>query len=152
MLTPAQVAAQRAVAQAMIAQAPAPRSLGEGLSAIGKALIAKEMMNQADTSQASGLQSAPHRQLRRDDELRRLPDVFPVVGALSTVETARSRAWPAYWLSVVNPFTYAVELVRFAAYGQFNLLALGVIVTVGILAFGLAARGYTPPLNRAGPT
>jgi ABC-2 type transport system permease protein len=61
-------------------------------------------------------------------------------------------AWPVYWLSVANPFTYAVELVRFAAYGQFNLLALGVVVAVGIVAFGLAARGYTPRPNRAGPT
>jgi ABC-2 type transport system permease protein len=61
-------------------------------------------------------------------------------------------AWPVYWLSIVNPFTYAVELVRFAAYGQFNLLALAVVLGVAVVAFGFAARGYTPRPNRAGPS
>ena len=60
-------------------------------------------------------------------------------------------AYPVYWLAMANPFTYAVELVRFAAYGQFNGVALAVVVGVGIVAFLLAARGYTPRPNRAGP-
>jgi ABC-2 type transport system permease protein len=60
-------------------------------------------------------------------------------------------AWPVYWLSIINPFTYAVELVRFAAYGQVNGMALAVVSGVGIAAFGLAALGYTPRPNRLGP-
>jgi len=60
-------------------------------------------------------------------------------------------AWPVYWLSVANPFTYAVELVRFAAYGQFNALALAVVLGVGAVAFALAVRGYTPRPRRPGP-
>jgi ABC-2 type transport system permease protein len=57
-------------------------------------------------------------------------------------------AWPVYWVSVANPFTYAVELVRFAAYGQLNATALAVVTGVGLVAFGLAARGYTPRPGR----
>jgi ABC-2 type transport system permease protein len=60
-------------------------------------------------------------------------------------------AWPVYYLSMVNPFTYAVELVRFSAYGQFNATALAVVAGVGLLAFGLAAYGYTPRPHRAAP-
>ena len=49
-----------------------------------------------------------------------------------------------YWLSEVNPFNHAVELIRFAAYGQLNLLSLGVVAGCAVVAFLLAARGYDP--------
>lgn len=49
-----------------------------------------------------------------------------------------------YWLSVVNPFTHAVELIRFAAYGKLNLVSLGVVAGCALVAFVLAARGYDP--------
>src|SRR5262245_15707071 len=49
-----------------------------------------------------------------------------------------------YWLSLVNPFTYAVELVRFAFYGQFHPLAAAVVVGSGLLFFIAAAAGYDP--------
>lgn len=58
MLTPDQVAQQRQIAQAMIANAAAPQNVGEGLSAIGKALIARSMMDDANSAQATGQQSA----------------------------------------------------------------------------------------------
>ena len=32
-----------------------------------------------------------------------------------------------YWLCSINPFTFCVELIRFALYGQFNGLALAVV-------------------------
>ncbi|MDB5472973.1 MAG: multidrug transporter permease, partial [Devosia sp.] len=41
-------------------------------------------------------------------------------------------------------FTHAVELMRFAAYGQVNLVALPVVIGVTIVAFALAATGYDP--------
>jgi len=43
-----------------------------------------------------------------------------------------------------NPFSHAVELIRFALYGQFNGLAL--VVVLGSLAgfFILAVVGYDP--------
>ncbi|MSO67389.1 MAG: multidrug ABC transporter permease [Pseudolabrys sp.] len=49
-----------------------------------------------------------------------------------------------YWLSLVNPFTHAVELVRFALYGQFNSIAAAVVVGSGLLFFVLAAVSYDP--------
>ena len=47
-------------------------------------------------------------------------------------------------LSQYNPFTHAVELIRFALYEQFNLQAC--LITLGALAFFLAAAviGYNP--------
>lgn len=49
-----------------------------------------------------------------------------------------------YWLSVLNPFTHAVELIRYAAYGKLDLISLGVVAAGALAAFLLAARGYDP--------
>jgi len=49
-----------------------------------------------------------------------------------------------YWLSAINPFTHAVELVRYAAYGKLDPLSLGVVAGCALLGFLLAARGYDP--------
>ncbi len=49
-----------------------------------------------------------------------------------------------YYLAVANPFTHAVELIRFAAYGQFDGVSFAVVAGVGIVAFLLAVRGYDP--------
>lgn len=49
-----------------------------------------------------------------------------------------------YWIALCNPFTHAVELIRFAAYGQFNPLSAGVVAGTALVAFALAARGYDP--------
>jgi ABC-2 type transport system permease protein len=49
-----------------------------------------------------------------------------------------------YWIALFNPFTHAIELIRFAAYGQFNGLAALVVAATTALAFALAARGYDP--------
>ncbi len=54
------------------------------------------------------------------------------------------------WVISLNPFTYAVELLRFAFYGELNLLALAVTVGVGLVAFALAARGYDPQKGMLG--
>ncbi len=48
-----------------------------------------------------------------------------------------------------NPFTHAVELIRFALYGQLNLAALGWTVLAGVVFFGLALWGYEPARTRA---
>ncbi|WP_158807956.1 ABC transporter permease [Beijerinckia sp. L45] len=48
------------------------------------------------------------------------------------------------WLITLNPFTAIVELLRFAAYNQFNMAAFAVTAGVGIVSFALAARGYDP--------
>lgn len=49
-----------------------------------------------------------------------------------------------YWLALANPFTHAVELIRFIAYGEMDWISLAVVIGVTIVAFALAARGYDP--------
>jgi ABC-2 type transport system permease protein len=56
-------------------------------------------------------------------------------------ESGASMLW---WVAQLNPFTDAVELIRFAAYGQINWIALGVVIAVGVVAFLIAVVGYDP--------
>jgi ABC-2 type transport system permease protein len=49
-----------------------------------------------------------------------------------------------YYVSVVNPFTYAVELIRFALYGMFEPLSALVVSATTVLFFMLAVFGYNP--------
>jgi ABC-2 type transport system permease protein len=49
-----------------------------------------------------------------------------------------------FLIASVNPFTHAIELVRFAAYGQLNPISLAVVLGVGFVAFLLAVWGYDP--------
>jgi ABC-2 type transport system permease protein len=49
-----------------------------------------------------------------------------------------------FWAAQVNPFTHAVELVRYAAYGKFNLMALLIVIGTGAVCFILAALAYDP--------
>jgi ABC-2 type transport system permease protein len=53
-------------------------------------------------------------------------------------------AYPIYYISQANPFTHAIELVRFAAYGQINWISLAVVAGCALVAFLLATRGYNP--------
>lgn len=43
-----------------------------------------------------------------------------------------------------NPFTHAVELIRFALYGQLNLTALSICALVTLVLSALAVRGFDP--------
>lgn len=49
-----------------------------------------------------------------------------------------------------NPFTHAVELVRFALYGRLALAELGWVVLALAVFFALAVRGYEPARTRNG--
>ena len=49
-----------------------------------------------------------------------------------------------YWVSQVNPFTHAVELVRYSAYGKFNGIALAVVCGAALVSFLVAAIAYDP--------
>jgi len=52
-----------------------------------------------------------------------------------------------------NPFSHAVELIRFSFYREFNLLALGMVVACTLVFFGLAVWSYNPARRfRAGRT
>jgi ABC-2 type transport system permease protein len=59
-----------------------------------------------------------------------------------------------YYVSLANPFTYAVELIRFALYGAFEPVSALVVIGTAALFFLLAVIGYDPQrglLRRALP-
>ena len=47
-------------------------------------------------------------------------------------------------ICAANPFTHAVELIRFALYGQLKLPALGWTCLAGAILMALALWGYDP--------
>jgi len=49
-----------------------------------------------------------------------------------------------YWVSVVNPFTHAVEMIRFALYGMVAPVSTLVVCGSTVLFFLLATIGYDP--------
>jgi ABC-2 type transport system permease protein len=49
-----------------------------------------------------------------------------------------------YYVSVANPFTHAVELIRFALYGEFEPIAAAVVTGSTVFFFMLAVFGYNP--------
>jgi ABC-2 type transport system permease protein len=49
-----------------------------------------------------------------------------------------------YRISAANPFTHAVELVRFALYGKFEPVAFAVVLGCLVGFMVLALVGYTP--------
>ncbi len=49
-----------------------------------------------------------------------------------------------YWICAVNPFTHAVEMLRFALYQQFNWQMTGLTLLALILFFGGAIWAYDP--------
>jgi ABC-2 type transport system permease protein len=49
-----------------------------------------------------------------------------------------------YLVSLANPFTYAVELIRFALYGMFEPVSALIVAGTTVLFFMLAVVGYNP--------
>ncbi len=47
-------------------------------------------------------------------------------------------------ICALNPFTYGVELVRFAFYGQLDPVSAAVVVVAGAVLLGCAIVGYSP--------
>jgi len=74
--------------------------------------------------------------------------IFPMFFVSSALyplwKLRESGAELVYWLASANPFTYAVELVRFAFYGKFHFAAAIVVVLWGAVFFILAVAGYDP--------
>ncbi|OOY28364.1 MAG: multidrug ABC transporter permease [Rhodobacteraceae bacterium] len=52
-------------------------------------------------------------------------------------------------LCEINPFTHAVELIRFALYGQLHLAALGWTALAAVVFFATALWGYEPARTRS---
>jgi ABC-2 type transport system permease protein len=64
-----------------------------------------------------------------------------------------SGAWIVHGIARFNPFTHAVEAIRFAMYGQALWESLGVVAACAIAFFALALWGYDPQrgTQRRGP-
>jgi ABC-2 type transport system permease protein len=63
-----------------------------------------------------------------------------------------SGALVVYYLATVNPFTHAVELIRFAFYGKFNPVSFAVVAVTLVIAMAFAIRGYDPQRGAVGKT
>jgi ABC-2 type transport system permease protein len=74
--------------------------------------------------------------------------IFPMFFVSSALyplwKVQESGAEVVYQLARVNPFTHAVELIRFAFYGQLDLVAVAVVAGSFLLCFLLATVGYDP--------
>lgn len=73
--------------------------------------------------------------------------IFPMFflsSALYPLWRVRESSDLLYWVCAFNPFTHAVELVRFTLYLQPAPLALLVVVACFLVFFGLAVLGYDP--------
>ena len=73
--------------------------------------------------------------------------IFPMFFASSALNplwrVKESSLW-LYRIYSVNPFTHAVELIRFAMYGKFNGLAAGVVAGFLLVFMIAAVWGYDP--------
>jgi ABC-2 type transport system permease protein len=84
--------------------------------------------------------------------------IFPMFfasSALYPLWRMKEASLVLYDICVANPFTYAVELVRFALYGQVAWLALAVLVGCTLVFLGGAIYAYNPSkgliARRGGP-
>jgi ABC-2 type transport system permease protein len=73
--------------------------------------------------------------------------IFPMFflsSALYPLWKMRESSLLLYQVCSLNPFTYAVELIRFALHGRLEPEALGVTLLTLAVALALAIRGYSP--------
>ena len=73
--------------------------------------------------------------------------IFPMFfasSALYPLWRMRESSVLLYQICAVNPFTHAVELIRFALYGQFALVAFAVTLGCTLVFLGIACWGYDP--------
>ncbi len=80
--------------------------------------------------------------------------IFPMFFVSSALyplwKIQESGAEVVYELARLNPFTHAVELIRFALYGQFNPVACAVVTTTFLVCYMLATLGYDPQRGLVG--
>jgi ABC-2 type transport system permease protein len=76
--------------------------------------------------------------------------IFPMFFASSALyplwRVQESSPW-LYYICQANPFTHAVELIRFAFYQQLNLQALAIVLGCGIVFMGGAILAYNPAIG-----
>ncbi len=80
--------------------------------------------------------------------------IFPMFFVSSALyplwKVQESGAEVVYQVARFNPFTHAVELIRFALYGQFNATAAAVVTGCFLACFALAVLGYDPQRGLVG--
>jgi ABC-2 type transport system permease protein len=73
--------------------------------------------------------------------------IFPMFFASSALyplwRVKEANLW-LWYLCEANPFTHAVELIRFALYGELNIVAALVVLCCLVLFMALAVWGYDP--------
>ncbi|MFY0991816.1 ABC transporter permease [Halomonas sp. C05BenzN] len=73
--------------------------------------------------------------------------IFPMFflsSALYPLWRIREGSYLVYQIAALNPFTHAVEMIRFALYERFNAEAILISVAVALVLLGLAILGYNP--------
>src|SRR5262249_25414006 len=85
----------------------------------------------------------PTRKFRRRNEFRDLPN-FLASSALYPLWRVREGSPLLYYVCQLNPFTHAVELVRFALYCQINWISLAVVGGCTALFMVGAILAYDP--------
>jgi len=73
--------------------------------------------------------------------------IFPMFfasSALYPLWRIRESSEMLYYVCLFNPFTHAVDLIRFSLYGQINWVALAVVLACTLVFLGAAVIGYDP--------
>lgn len=73
--------------------------------------------------------------------------IFPAFflsSALYPLSQMKENSIILYYICALNPFTYAVESIRFSLYGEINQAALAWILLLIIVFFTVAVWGYDP--------
>ncbi|MBA2780972.1 ABC transporter permease [Billgrantia kenyensis] len=73
--------------------------------------------------------------------------IFPMFflsSALYPLWRIREGSYLVYQVAALNPFTHAVEMIRFAMYERFNADAVMISVAVAVVLLALAILGYNP--------
>lgn len=73
--------------------------------------------------------------------------IFPMFfasSALYPIWKVRDSSATLAFIAEINPFTHAVELIRYALYGRFNAEALAVTAGALVVFLALAIVGYSP--------
>lgn len=83
--------------------------------------------------------------------------IFPMFfasSALYPLWRVQESSLPLYYICSLNPFTHAVELIRFALYGEVDWVSAAAVTAALLVFMGLAIYGYDPGrgmmLRRAG--
>jgi ABC-2 type transport system permease protein len=73
--------------------------------------------------------------------------IFPMFftsSALYPLWRVKEASLTVWWISEINPFTHAVELIRYAMYDKFNWFSALIVLAYLLLFMVLAVIGYDP--------